>query len=224
MLSFAEEIYLLALDDTTGKVYNYSDKISLKYALVGAILCELSFKGKIDADVEYLIVLDKTPTGNKILDSILSNLPEPEIKMPVSYWLKTLLHHAHETQSLVLSELVNKGILKIVNEKVFWIFHTKRYHIINNEEVNCLETKIRELVLNDEAIPDPREAVLIGLIHACNLFETILSPREFLRTEKRIENLAKLDMIGREVVDMITEIESSPLRIFHITRRNKQSN
>ena len=43
MLSFAEEIYLLALDDVTGKISTYSEEVSLSYALIGAVLCELSF-------------------------------------------------------------------------------------------------------------------------------------------------------------------------------------
>ncbi len=215
MLSFAEEIYLLALDNTTGKVYNYSDEISLSYALVGAILCELSFVGKIDADIENIIVIDKIPTGNKILDSILNVIAEEGTKKPTSYWLKALLHHANKVQKLVLSELVNKRILKIVDKKIFWKFYIKRNHIINNEEVSTLETRIRELVLNEKEIPAPREAALIGLIQACHLFETILSPRESLRAKKRIENLAKLDMIGREVVNMISKIKNSSLRIFH---------
>lgn len=214
MLSFAEEIYLLALDDITGKVSSYSDEISLSYALIGAALCELSFKGKIDTDVEHLIVIDKTPTGNKILDSVLSAIAETETKMPISYWLKILLSNASESEGLVLSELINKGILKMVDERIFWVFHTRRYPIINNKEITSVETRIRELVLNEGEIPEPREAVLVSLIQACNLFETILSPKELKRAEKRIQNLAKLDMIGREVVDMIREIKNFSPSIF----------
>lgn len=214
MLSFAEEIYLLALDDVTGKVSSYSDEISLSYALVGAVLCELSFKGKIDADAGHLVVIDKTPTGNKILDSVLSVIIETESKMPISYWLKILLSNASQTEDLVLSELINKGILKMVDERIFWVFHTRRYPVINNEEITSVETRIRELVLNEKESPKPREAVLVSLIQACNLFETILSPKELKRTEKRIQNLAKLDMIGREVVDMIKEIKNFSPSIF----------
>ena len=214
MLSFAEEIYLLALDDVTGKVSSYSDEISLSYALIGAVLCELSFKGKIDSHQEHLIVIDKTPTGNKILDSVLSVMSETEAKKPISYWLKILLSNASETEDLVLSELINKGILKIVDERIFWVFHTRRYPIINNKEITSVETRIRELVLNERENPDQSEAVLVSLIQACNLFKTILSPKELKRAEKRIQNLAKLDMIGREVVDMIREIKNFSPSIF----------
>lgn len=219
MLSFAEEIYLLALDDTTGKVYSYSDTISLGYSLIGAVLSELFFQRRIDTDLEHLIVIDKTPTGNKILDSILSNLPEPEIKKPVSFWVKILLNKAKETEKLVLSELVNKGILEIINKKRFWKFYVKRYHILNNNEVTNVKNRIREVILNKEGIPDSHEAALIGFIHACKLFEIIFSPREMSQSEQRIKNLAKIDPISREIVDIITKIEKTSLSISSISRK-----
>lgn len=215
MLSFAEEIYLLSLDDVTGKVSSCSDEISLSYALIGAVLCELSFRGKIDINIEHTIVVtDKTPTGNKILDSILSVIAETETQMPISYWLKMLLGNAGKTEDLVLAELINKGILKMVDKRIFWVFHTRRYPIINNKEITSVEARIRELVLNDGELPESSEAVLVSLIQACNLFETILSPKELKRAEKRIQNLARLDMIGREVVDMIRGIRNFSPSIF----------
>ena len=138
MLSFAEEIYLLALDDVTGKISNYSDQVSLSYALIGAVLCELSFLGKIDTDIDKLMVIDKEPTGNIILDSTLTILSENSEKLPVSYWLKILLSNASATEDMVLEQLIKKGILKKIDEKIFWVFHTRRYPIINDKEIHSV--------------------------------------------------------------------------------------
>jgi golgi phosphoprotein 3 len=207
MLSFAEEIYLLSLDDVTGKITSYSEEISLSYALIGAVLCELSLNNKIDTDLEHLYIIDDKPTGNIILDEVLSILGESKSNMPVSYWLKILLSNAAETEDLVLNQLIEKGILKRVEERIFWVFHTRRYPIIDNVEIKNVEERLREIILGDE-IPDPRDAILISLVYACNLFEEILSPKERKRSEKRIQSLAKLDLVGREVVDMIKEIKN----------------
>jgi golgi phosphoprotein 3 len=214
MLSFAEEIYLLALDDVTGKITTYSEEISLSYALIGAVLCELSLLNKIDTDIDHLYVIKKEETGNKVIDSILNIIAESENNMPVSYWLKILLSNAAETEDLVLNQLIEKGILKRVDERIFWVFHTRRYPVIDNKEIKTVEARLRELILNEDIIPDPRDAVLVSLVQACNLFEDILSPREKKRSEKRIQNLAKLDMVGREVVDMIKEIKNFNPSIF----------
>ncbi|MCF7791727.1 MAG: GPP34 family phosphoprotein [Victivallales bacterium] len=213
MLSFAEEIYLLALDDVTGKISTYSEEVSLSYALIGAVLCELSFMNKIDTDPDHLYVIDKEPTGNKILDFVLKTISESEKPMPISYWLKVLLSDASRTEDLVLNHLIERGILKRVDERIFWVFHTRRYPVINNKEIKNVEERLRELVLGDE-IPEPREAVLVSLVQACNLFEDILSPREKKRAEKRIQAIAKLDIVGREVVEMIKEIKNFNPSIF----------
>ena len=207
MLSFAEEIYLLALDDVTGKIASYSEEISLSYALIGAVLCELSLLNKIDTDPDKLYIIDEKPTGNIILDEVLFILGESNTDMPVSYWLKILLSNASETEDLVLNQLIEKGILKRVDERIFWVFHTRRYPVIDNKEIKNVEERLREIILGDE-IPDPRDAILISLVYACNLFEEILSPKERKRSEKRIQSLAKLDLVGREVVDMIKEIKN----------------
>ena len=214
MLSFAEEIYLLALDDVTGRISNYSDQISLSYSLIGALLCELSFVGKIDTDTDKLMVIDTEPTGNKVLDSILTILSENTEKLPVSYWLKILLSNASATEDMVLEQLINKGILKKIDEKIFWVFHSRRYPIIDDKEIKSVEERIKHLVLNETELPDPREAVLVSLIQASNLFETILSPKELKRAEKRIQSLSKIDLIGREVVNMINEIKNFSPSIF----------
>ena len=213
MLSFAEEIYLLALDDVTGKISTYSEEVSLSYALIGAVLCELSFLNKVDTDLDHLYVIDKEPTGNKILDFVLEVVAESEKSMPISYWLKVLLSDASRTEDLVLNHLIQRGILKRIDERIFWVFHTRRYPVIDNKEIKNVEDRLRELVLSDD-IPEPREAVLVSLVHACNLFEDILSPREKKRGEKRIQSISKLDIVGREVVEMIKEIKNFNPSIF----------
>lgn len=217
MLTFAEEIYLLALDDVTGKLNSYSEEISVSYALIGALLCELSFLNKIDTDIDNLYLLDKTPTGNKSLDSIIAIIAGTDTKMPVSYWLKILLSNATQTEEEILGQLIEKGILKRVDERIFWVFHSRRYPVIDNKEIKSVEARLRDLVLDEGAIPAPRDAVLVSLVQACNLFSDILSPRELKRSEKRIQNLSKLDIVGREVVDIIKEIKTFSPTMFHST-------
>ena len=79
--------------------------------------------------------------------------------------------------------------------------------MVDNKEIKNVEERLREIILGDE-IPSPRDAVLIGLVYACNLFEEILSPKEKKRSEKRIQTLARLDLVDREVIDMIKEIKN----------------
>ena len=209
MLTFAEEIYLLALDDVSGKITIPSKETVLNTALIGAVLSELSFMSRIDTDTEKLYLTSTAPTGSRILDEVMKILQDEmkDGKAPLYHCMKVLLPKAPDIESFVLENLIAQGILKKVEEKILWIFPQRRYPIIDDREITDVETRLREIVLGDE-IPDPRDSVLISLVHNCDLFKEILSPKELRRCTERIENLSKIDTVGREVAQLIDQINA----------------
>ena len=207
MLSFAEEIYLLALDDVTGKVVITSKEVVLNSVLIGAVLSELSFMGRIDNDAENLYILNTDATDSPVLDEVLDVLRKSgKTEVSLSRCLQVLLPESKNVEQLVLKELIGKGILKQVNEKLFWFFPSRRYPIIDNVEVTDVERRLRNLVLSNE-IPDPRDAVLVSLVNACGLFSEILSSRELRRCEGRIEEISKYDMVCQKINELIRQVQ-----------------
>jgi hypothetical protein len=73
MLTLAEDIILLLLDDDSGKLASI-DLMTLNYAMAGAVLMDLALRNKIDTDLERLIVADSTPTGLQMLDRYLDKI------------------------------------------------------------------------------------------------------------------------------------------------------
>src|SRR5262249_61076411 len=73
MLSFPEEIVLLLLDETKGEFVPLPESV---FAIVmsGAALMDLSLHNRIDTDLEKLMVVDRAPVGDDILDDVLSGL------------------------------------------------------------------------------------------------------------------------------------------------------
>ncbi len=208
MLSFVEEIYLLSLDDITGKLIVSNKNFKLNSVLVGAVLGELSFLHKIDSDLKYIHILNTDPTNNPILDSTLASLKQMDtIKESISTCLKILLPNAMHIENQVLDQLIKKNIVKKVEEKILWVIPSRRYPIIDNRQIQDVETRLRKLVLSDD-IPEPRETVLVSLVHTCDLFRMILSPREFRRSEARIETLKQMDIVSRNVVQLIIDINA----------------
>ena len=204
MLSFAEEIYLLALDDMTGKLP--PGNFILSSVLIGAVLGELSFLRKIDSDLKYIHILNTEPTRDPILDRTLASLKEMKAaKKPISDCLGILLPNAREIEGKVLDQLVEKKIVKEIEGKILWVIPTRRYPVIDNRQIKDVETRLRELVLGDD-IPHPRETVLVSLVHICGFFSQILSPREFRRKEERIKNLARMDVVGRNIEKLIIDL------------------
>ena len=207
MLSFAEEIYLLALDDVTGKIVITSKEVVLNSVLIGAVLSELSFLGRIDNDAENLYILNTDATDSPVLNEVLDVLRKSgKTEVSLSRSLQVLLPESKNIEQLVLKELIGKGILKQVNEKLFWFFPSRRYPIIDNVEVTDVERRLRNLVLSDE-IPAPRDAVLVSLVNACGLFSEILSSRELRRCEGRIEEISKYDMVCQKINELIRQVQ-----------------
>jgi hypothetical protein len=205
MLSFPEEIFLLALDDATGKVVIPAKEVVLSSALVGAALAELSFLRKIDTDLDNLYIVDASPIGNTVLDGLMETLVKTvHQKGTIHNSLKALMPRARNVEVMTLSALVEKGILKEIGEKIFWFFPTRRYPIIDGQEMLDVERRLRNIILTDE-IPSPRDAALISLVHACDLFREILSPKEFRRAAAKIEEFAKMDRLGHEVMRLINQ-------------------
>lgn len=204
MLTFAEEILLLALDDKKGTIKSLPAH-SLRFALTGAMLTELAFANRIDTDLDTLIVVNNEPLGNQLLDEILMRIQNSGAPKNTEFWLNELAWQSGDLKEKTLDQLVKKGILKIEDRKILWVFAARRYPLIDDTEIKEVRTRLRELILSND-LPSPRDAVLISLIQACNLFLHIFTEQELGKAFPRITKLAKLDLIGREVNQSIHKI------------------
>ena len=205
MLSFAEEIYLLSLGDN-GKISLCGGRAALHRALCGAVLCELAFLNRIDVDLKVLYVVDSTPAGVAILDDALEMLNSLDRKESIHFWLEQMLPDAGKLEQDVAAELVNKGILKLEETRVLWVFPSRSYPLINDVEVKDVKRRLGEIVLSSDELPTPRDTVLISLAYACDLFHEILAPDDLERCRPRIEALSKLDLLGQEIIREVSEL------------------
>ncbi len=207
MLTIAEEILLLVLDDETGTFINEPD-VHVGYAVAGAVLMDLALANRIDADNEKLFVADKAPTGDPVQDSVLERLEASGELHDAGYWVGEIGRDSRELRERVLHRLVEGGILKEVDKKILWVFETRRYPMVDGKEEREVKRRILDVLLSDST-PEPRDIVIICLADACNLFDQILSEREVEHVEPRIDEIVKMDVIGQAVANTIREIRAS---------------
>lgn len=202
MLSLPEELLLLALDDVKGVIVH---KTPLKYAVVGAILMDLALANRVDTDVENLMVVDTQPTGDSILDEALQRIISSGEVKTIGYWLVNLSRDSRTLEEQLLQRLMEKGILKKEEHKILWVFSQRRYPMQHDEEEQEVKTRIRSIVLSEE-IPDPRDVVLVSLIRSCYLIDEVFTPEELDQVQGRIEQIARMDLIGQTVSRIIEAI------------------
>lgn len=204
MLGFVEEIVLLQLDDAQGRFVDLPLSAA-EIVLAGAALMELALANRVDTDPQRFIVVDTKPTGDDILDDVLGRLAAAGEELSTAGALELITLDARDYQQRAVKRLVAKGILREEDGRFLWVFHTRRYPIVDDREQREVRARLRQVLLSDD-IPDPRDVVLICLIDACNLLGLVLDPDETDKTRMRVDALARLDLIGQAVTKAVAEI------------------
>lgn len=205
MLNCAEELILLALDDESGAFYRMNN-INFNLALVGALLMDLALRNRIDVDMDHLFVISKQPTGDVFLDHILEVVANPESSGDTSKLVRYLYNSLEHLKDKLLQSLEHKGIIRLSESKVLWLFKLRRYPVIDNREEKEVLTRIRETVLT-EIIPEAKDLALIALLDSCDLMDKIFSKEELNAHLERIDILKKMDLISHAVNRIIGEVQ-----------------
>lgn len=202
MLTFAEEILVLLLDDDKGTFLPVT-RHTLDHALVGAVLMDLAFAGRIDTDADRLMVIDPAPTGKDMLDGVLARIVSAGQEQSAVGWLEALSGEAAVSiRERALGSLVERGIVERRDEKILWVFRTRRYPLIDGKELREAKKRISSLLYTDR-IPDPRDIALVCLADACGVLQMVFGDDEVERRMLRIRQLRKMDLIGRELIKRI---------------------
>ena len=204
-MTFAEELLLLLLHENTGYLAPVPEW-EMSCAFAGGVLMDLSLKNRIDTDLETLSLLNKTPTGDDILDPILDEIAREENIHSPRFWVERIAARAETISDKAFARLVNMGILDF-DSAGFWslskkVSRSRRYPRVDGVPGEEIKQRITRILLTDE-IPDPRDIAIIGLLHNCDGVRALLEPEEFEIAEQRIELLSGMDLIGRTISEAV---------------------
>ena len=219
-LSLPEELILMLLNEENG-YFHQVPGWNLNCAVVGAVLAELSFRSRIDTDLESLFLVDQTETGDPVLDPILKEIASEPVKRNAQYWVERLAPRADSVIDLTLDRLVDLKILEH-HEGDFWTLAPAHWHANlhgNSEEGTAgefIKTRINKAIFTDE-IPDPRDIVIICLVNTCDVFRFIFQLDD--DAEERIALICQMDLIGRSIAEAVADNISAPLlQRSHLTK------
>ena len=199
---------LLMLDDENGKFARVPDRL-LRYALAGGVLMDLALEDRIDTDLEKLILVNPEPLEDSLLDPTLADISQATETHDARFWVeRTARLSAEAIRHKALNRLVDRGILECRDDRFLWVFQARRYPAIDGTAEREVKLRIMEILFSDQ-VPLPRDVVIIGLVHACDLFRQILSDRELANVATRIDEVRQLDLIGRAMSQAIIDIELS---------------
>ncbi len=218
MITFAEELLLLVMDEEYGEALNIPAR-TLSYALAGASLMDLALENRIDTGVEALVVTNPEPLGDSLLDPMLADIVAlPGNPRTPDFWVRRVAERSEELRIATLERLAARGIVE-ADDSGFFSFSRlaqrgRRYSATQVQQEQPVRLRILQVIFSDE-IPDIRDIVIIGLAHACGIFPFILSEAEYQEARERIEFISRLELLSRSVIEAIQNLtlaESQALR------------
>jgi len=195
MISLAEDVLLLAIDDTTGKISS-PESDALGYGLAGAVLMDLVIAGRLDLADGTVTLADATPVGDAVLDEAALEIERNGKVGDAPYWVNTL--GRDHLQERVLDRLIQHQILRKDEHRIAWVIPVDRYPTVNPVPERAVRERMRAAVLDGTA-PEPRLAALIGLAKACNLTALVFTRGEQQDDGQRIDQIAHGDAVGQAV-------------------------
>ena len=197
-LSLPEELVLMLLNDQTG-YFHQVPGWNLNCAVMGAVLAELSFRLRIDSDLDSLILVDAAETGDPLLDSVLKEIAaEPEPR-GVQFWVERFATRAERVIDRILDRLVEIGIVKHEFGD-FWTLTAGFSAGSSSQEY--IKARVARAIFHGE-LPDPRDIVIIALIDTCGVFRFIFDLDE--KTEERIAEIRRMDLISHSIAAAVED-------------------
>ena len=211
-LSLPEELILMLLNEQTG-YFHQVPGWDLNCAVVGAALAELSLLSRIDTDLESLLLVDRTETGDPVLDPILREIADEPEQRNAQYWIERLAANAESIIDQTLDRLVEAQILEH-HDGEFWTLAETRWRedlfgVSQKGTVGqFIKTRVVKALFTD-AIPHPREVIVICLVNTCDVFRFMFEVDD--EAKERIDFICQMDLIGRSIAAAVEHNIASPM-------------
>jgi Golgi phosphoprotein 3 GPP34 len=205
-LTLADEIVVLMLDDESGAIKPGCAGFA-HIAIAGGILMELALLGRIDTDLKSLYVVDPNPVGEEILDQALQEIAAAPSRQGSRSWIQHLAFRKGDLTKRVLERLVEAGILRAEERRFLWMFSRRAYPQNTGREEREAKARLMSVIFGD-ALPNPRDTLLLGLADSSGVLHAMLSPEEMVKASKRIAQVVALEEIGRSVKAVESDIRA----------------
>ena len=210
-LGLPEELILMLLNEETG-YFHQVPGWALNCAVIGAVLAELSLLSRIDTDLEFLFVVDATPTGDPILDPVLRQIAAETEGRNAQYWVERLAPNAEEIIDSILDRMVDEKVL-VRHDGDYWTLSPTAWRSgifggpADGAANQFVKTRISDFIINN-IIPEPRDIIIICLVNTCDVLRFMYQLDDDATT--RIRFICNMDLIGRSIAAAVTDSIVSP--------------
>ncbi len=198
-MNLAQELYLCALD---GSAYHGQ---KLPPGIGGALLADLQLQRRVELG-ERVGVLDRSPTGDPLLDEMLGSLPEGEDSPKINYAVSGL---GQVQTRRVMEKTLEDGLCEEhPGEKRRLLPGSKPAFRLATPAGEEPRARARETLLGQRE-PDARTAVLVTLVEACGLVGGLVPREERKAAQQRAREIANGEGVSEVVRGVISSVQAS---------------
>jgi Golgi phosphoprotein 3 len=204
-----EEILLLALRDEKGTVDARARMY--QYALAGAIVAEL-FLGErvaVEPDKKRLVnLVSARPLGDPLLTECLGRIAEAKRRQRLNAWVQRFAR-IRDLRHRVAAGLCTRGILRVSEDKVLWIFTRRIYPERDPRPEKRIIERLRRAIFTESRTVDPRTVVLLSLAHGAGLLAIPFDRKQLRERKKRIEHVIEGELLGRATREVVQAAQAA---------------
>jgi hypothetical protein len=150
--------------------------------------------------------------GSAVADAVLAQLSAGTAGRTSRWWIQEIAKGATTMRAQLLERLVARGVLRRIEDRFLWVFPDRRYPKADGrDETEEVRRRLRGVLLDDN-IPDPRDALLIGLARATGLVPLVLSAEEAAKVQGRVAQVAGLEELSRSLGAATRDVYATLLR------------
>ena len=208
-LHLHEQLMLLALRDEKGTLESKASMYS--YALGGAILAELSLRGRIriaQGKKPLVDVADRPPLGEPVIDDCLRKVATAKRRARASTWVGRFAG-TKQLRHRVAAGLCRRGVLRDSEDKVLLFFTRKLYPTIDPRPERQLVERLRSAVFRDSTSLDADTAIVVSLANATGLLAIHFDKRELKRRKGHLERITEGSVAGAAAQQAIRAAEQA---------------
>lgn len=179
-MQLADEFFLISWDTAvSGSPILNTQATSL--GLAGALLGELALHGRVAIKGPQIWVADRTPLQGPLLGNLLELMAGTPEHSDVRTWLAYL---AHNSVDAVVDRLVRAGLVRREESRSMLLRRNARYMATDYAKGAWPIQRI-EILLAEGRPMAPADMVLVSLIEATGLLDTVISHMHDRRSARR---------------------------------------
>lgn len=206
-LTLAEQLLLIATHDQKGSLL-MAGSTAVPYGLAGALLLELSMKGRLVWMEKSLQVADRAPTGDPLADEALEMIASAKKQKDAKYWVSRLAQKIKRIDRRVYEGLVEKGILTPVEKQFLWVIPYRRFPERDPQPERLVRERLYDLIRGLLASND-RLVSLLSLVYACGLLNEVVPKGERKEAKKVVKAMIQGETVGKAVAGVVQEIQAA---------------